>query len=159
MNASHMTWRLCATTLVCSLAAASATAQQKQSIPSSCPNCGVVESVQTVQRTEKPKGIAGTPVTPGMAIGGVVGGVVGNQIGHGAGNTAATVAGAAGGAYAGHKIEEHQKQYTAYVMRVRMNDGSVRTIEQRNALAKGSHVIVDGKTARLQQQPERQGQG
>jgi outer membrane lipoprotein SlyB len=104
--------------------------------PAPCPNCGVVESVAPVTRTTQPKGIAGTPVTPGMAIGGVVGGVVGNQIGHGAGNTAATVAGAAGGAY-----------------------GSQRTVEQSTPIPKGSPVVVDGKTARLQQRPERQGQG
>ena len=110
-----------------------------------CRNCGVVQSVQTVTRTSQPKGMGGTPVTPGMAIGGLAGAAVGNQIG---GNTAGTVLGAAGGAYLGHSIEK--KQYRAYVMRVRMNDGTVRTIEQPTALAKGSHVVVDGKTARLQ---------
>jgi len=112
-----------------------------------CRNCGVVQSVQQVQRTTQPKGIAGSPVTPGMAIGGVVGGLVGNQIGRGGGNTAATVAGAAGGAYLGHSIEK--KKYTAYVMRVRMDDGSVRSIEQGTALAKGSRVVVDGNVAHL----------
>jgi outer membrane lipoprotein SlyB len=126
--------------------------------PAPCPNCGVVESVAPVTRTTQPKGIAGTPVTPGMAIGGVVGGVVGNQIGHGAGNTAATVAGAAGGAYAGHQLEKKKTQQ-AYVMRIRMQDGSQRTVEQSTPIPKGSPVVVDGKTARLQQRPERQGQG
>ncbi|MGZ5786877.1 MAG: glycine zipper 2TM domain-containing protein, partial [Ramlibacter sp.] len=66
-----------------------------------CRNCGVVESVTTVQREGKTRGIAGTKVTPGMAIGGVVGGVLGNQIGSGNGRAATTVLGAAGGAYAG----------------------------------------------------------
>jgi outer membrane lipoprotein SlyB len=116
---------------------------------SSCRSCGVVESVRPVRRQGRAKGIGGSSVTPGMAIGGAVGGLVGNQFGHGSGRTATTVLGAAGGAYAGHAIEKNRAQYTAYVMRVRMNDGSMRTIEQRTALAKGSHVIVHGKTAQL----------
>jgi outer membrane lipoprotein SlyB len=115
-----------------------------------CTNCGVVLSVMPVTRGERPKGIAGTPVTPGMAVGGVVGGLVGNQVGGGSGRTAATVLGAAGGAYAGHAIEKNRaQQHTAYVMRIRMQDGSTRTIEQRVALKKGARVVVEGKTARL----------
>jgi len=114
-----------------------------------CRNCGVVESVVRVQRPGQTKGIAGTPVTPGMAIGGVVGGLVGNQFGHGGGRTATTLLGAAGGAYAGHAIERNRAQRTAYVMHIRMADGSRRTIEQSVALRKGSHVVVEGKTARL----------
>jgi uncharacterized protein YcfJ len=114
-----------------------------------CRNCGVVESVVRVQRPGQTKGIAGSPVTPGMAIGGVVGGLVGNQFGHGGGRTAMTVAGAAGGAYAGNAIEKNRAKRTAYVMHIRMADGSRRTIEQSAALRKGSHVVVEGKTARL----------
>ncbi len=121
-------------------------ARLSQSEP--CRNCGVVVSVAQVQRHGQPKGIAGSPVTPGMAIGGVVGGLVGNQIGHGNGRAAATVAGAAGGAYAGHAIEKRRVTYTAYVMNIRMQDGSTRTVEQRTALAKGSRVVVEGRTAR-----------
>lgn len=113
-----------------------------------CHNCGTVQSVNTVQRNGGNNGIAGTQVTPGMAIGGVVGGLLGNQVGHGNGRAAATVAGAAGGAYAGHQIEKNRNQYTAYVMRIRMNDGTVRTIEQRTALARGSKVVVEGRSAR-----------
>lgn len=114
-----------------------------------CRNCGVVQSVVSVQRQGQPKGIAGTVVTPGMAIGGVVGGVLGNQVGHGNGRAAATVIGAAGGAYAGNAIEKNRVRYTAYVMHVRMHDGSMRTIEQRHAIAKGARVVVEGNTVRL----------
>jgi outer membrane lipoprotein SlyB len=114
-----------------------------------CRNCGVVESVVPVRRPGQTQGIAGTQVTPGMAIGGVVGGLLGNQVGHGNGRTAATVVGAAGGAYAGHAIEKNRAQRTAYVMHIRMQDGSMRTIEQTAALRKGARVVVEGKTARL----------
>ena len=113
-----------------------------------CRSCGTVESVQAVERRGGTNGIAGTKVTPGMAIGGVVGGLLGNQVGHGNGRTAATVVGAAGGAYAGHAIEKNQSRYTAYVMRIRMNDGTYRTIEQRAALSRGTHVLVEGHSAR-----------
>lgn len=114
-----------------------------------CRSCGTVESVREVRRSGPVNGIAGTQVTPGMAIGGVVGGLLGNQVGHGNGRAAATVVGAAGGAYAGHAIEKNQGSYTAYVMRIRMNDGTMRTVEQRAALARGAHVVVKGHTAQL----------
>ncbi|MFC5498527.1 glycine zipper 2TM domain-containing protein [Caenimonas terrae] len=116
---------------------------------SDCRNCGTVEAVNPVQRAGRANGIAGTPVTPGMAIGGVVGGILGNQVGSGNGRTAATVVGAAGGAYAGHAIENSQNRYTAYVMHIRMNDGTRRTVEQRTALPRGAKVIVRGHTAHL----------
>lgn len=118
---------------------------------SGCRNCGVVKSVEAVNRRGQPRGMAGTQVTPGMAIGGVVGGLLGNQVGHGNGRAAATVLGAAGGAYAGHAIEKNRVTYTAYVMHIRMQDGSMRTVEQRAAIARGSHVVVEGNTARLAQ--------
>lgn len=35
-----------------------------------------------------------------------------------------------------------------YQMHVRMDDGSVRTVEQRGALAAGSRVVVDGQSLR-----------
>ncbi len=114
-----------------------------------CRNCGVVQSVTVVQRQGQARGIAGTQVTPGMAIGGVVGGLLGNQVGHGNGRAAATVIGAAGGAYAGNAIEKNRVRYTAYVMHIRMHDGSMRSVEQRGAIAKGSRVLVEGNTARL----------
>lgn len=120
-----------------------------------CRNCGVVESVQRVTRTTQPRGIAGTPVTPGMAIGGVVGGVLGHQIGGGTGKDLATVGGVAAGGYVGHQMEK--KTYTAYVMHVRMADGSRRTIEQQAPIARGSHVVVEGKTAYLRQGARRHG--
>ena len=60
-----------------------------------------------------------------------------------------TVLGAAGGAYAGHAIEKNSKKVTVYQMRVRMNDGTVRTIEQGSSLAAGSRVVVEGNTARV----------
>jgi outer membrane lipoprotein SlyB len=59
------------------------------------------------------------------------------------------VLGAAGGAYAGNAVEKNMKKVTVYQMRVRMNDGSVRTIEQPGAVAVGSRVVVEGNSMRL----------
>ena len=144
--------------IACAFAGSAAFAQQPAPAPhETCRDCGTVVSVQKVARTHQAKGIAGTPVTPGMAIGGVLGGVLGNQIGHGSGRGAATVLGAAGGAYAGHEFERKGRQYYAYVMRIRMDDGRYRTIEQGTPIARGSHVVVEGRTARLERGAPHQG--
>lgn len=37
----------------------------------------------------------------------------------------------------------------SFQMRIRMDDGSVRTLEQRGALAAGTRVVVDGGSVRL----------
>ena len=116
-----------------------------------CATCGTVESVLAVQRQGEVNGVAvgGTTVGIGTVAGGVVGGLLGNQVGGGNGKTAMTVLGVAGGALAGNAIEKNMKKTTVYQMRVRMHDGSVRTIEQASALAQGSKVIVEGNTLRL----------
>lgn len=117
----------------------------------SCANCGVVESAVAVQRKGKVKGVdvGNTTVGIGTVAGGVLGGVLGNQVGGGNGRTAMTVIGAAGGAYAGNRVEQNMKTVTVHQMRVKMNDGSVRTIEQPDAVAIGSRVVVEGNGMRL----------
>ncbi|MBT9476210.1 glycine zipper 2TM domain-containing protein [Polaromonas sp.] len=116
-----------------------------------CNNCGTVESVVAVQRQGQVNGVAvgGTTVGLGTVAGGVVGGLLGNQVGGGSGKTAMTVLGVAGGAFAGNAIEHNMKKVTSYQMRVRMNNGSMRTIEQASAVQSGSRVVVEGNTLRL----------
>ena len=94
-------------------------------------------------------GIGNTEIGLGTVAGGVIGGLLGNQVGGGSGKTAATVLGAAGGAYAGNRVEKNMKKVTVYQMRVRMNDGSYRTIEQSSAVATGSRVVVEGNSLRV----------
>ena len=117
----------------------------------SCATCGTVESAVAVQRQGKVNGVAvgNTTIGIGTVAGGVLGGVLGNQVGGGNGKTAMTVLGAAGGAYAGNTVEKNMKKVTLYQMRVRMNDGSVRTIEQSSPVAAGSSVVVEGNSLRL----------
>lgn len=115
-----------------------------------CVNCGVVESVAPVTRQGQVDGIGNTGIGVGAIGGAVVGGLIGNQIGHGKGKTAATVLGAAGGGFAGNAIEKNVRKTTVYEVRVRMNDGSYRTIEQSSSIGAGAPVIVEGSRLRMQ---------
>jgi outer membrane lipoprotein SlyB len=106
-----------------------------------CNTCGTVEAVTPITREGQGSGV-------GVVAGGVLGGVVGNQVGKGSGRTAATVLGAIGGGWAGNKVEKNMKKTTVYNVRVRMEDGSRRTIEQSSAPMVGSKVTLDGNTMR-----------
>lgn len=87
-----------------------------------CDNCGVIEAIAVNQ--------ARPGVGAGAVIGGLAGAAVGSQVGDGRGQTAATILGAAGGAYAGHKIEQSQREKSEYRFTIRMQDGSLRTVFQ-----------------------------
>jgi len=106
-----------------------------------CATCGIVESVTPVTRKGEGSGV-------GAVAGGVVGAVVGNQVGGGNGRKAMTVLGAIGGGLAGHEIEKRAKSETVYEVKVRMEDGSVRTLTQSTQPAPGSRVTVEGDTLR-----------
>lgn len=106
-----------------------------------CATCGVVEGVREVQ-------VKGEATGLGAVAGGVLGGAVGNQAGKGNGRKAMTVLGAVGGGLAGHEIEKRARAETHYDVTIRMDDGSVRTLRQKTAPAKGARVTVDGKTIR-----------
>lgn len=108
-----------------------------------CASCGRIEAVQPVQQAAKPSGL-------GVAAGAVLGGVLGNQVGNGNGRTLATIAGAVGGGYAGNEVEKRTKTTTTYQVRVRMEDGSVRTFpyQHQPAWSIGDRVrIIDGQLA------------
>ena len=106
-----------------------------------CAACGTVEAVTPITREGQGSGV-------GVVSGGVLGAVVGNQVGKGSGRAVATVLGAVGGGWAGNTIEKNMKKTTAYSVRVRMEDGSSRTIEQSSAPMVGSKVTVDGGALR-----------
>lgn len=106
-----------------------------------CTGCGVVESVVAVQRKGEGTGV-------GAVAGGVVGGVLGNQVGAGQGRTAMTVLGAIGGGFAGNEVEKRARAVTVYRVRVRTDQGELRTIEQASTLAVGQRVRIDGHKLR-----------
>lgn len=114
--------------------------------PAACKSCGRVESVQAIQQAAQPSGV-------GMVAGAVLGGVLGNQIGGGSGRKIATVAGAVGGGYAGNEVEKRTRATTTYQVRVRMNDGVVRSFpfNRQPAWSTGDKVrVVNGHlTARI----------
>jgi outer membrane lipoprotein SlyB len=109
-----------------------------------CATCGVVESVQAVKKKGDGTGL-------GAVAGGVVGGAVGSQMGKGNGRTAMTVLGAIGGGFAGHEIEKQARAETVYAVRVRMDDGSVRSFQRAQPVAVGTPVTVQGQTLRVAQ--------
>jgi outer membrane lipoprotein SlyB len=121
------------------LAASPAAAKSAQ--PAICRDCGVVESVRAVTRKGEASGL-------GAVAGGLLGGVVGNQMGQGNGRSAMTVLGAVGGGLAGHEIEKRTKSTTVHEVTVRMDDGSMRTVEQAQAPRPGERVIVEGNRLR-----------
>jgi outer membrane lipoprotein SlyB len=109
--------------------------------PAPCMDCGVVEAVDVIQQEGQGTGL-------GAVAGGVAGGLLGAQFGKGTGKTVATVAGVAGGALAGHEVEKHVKSSKQWNVRVRMEDGSTRTITQETepGFRSGDPVkVVEGK--------------
>lgn len=90
-----------------------------------CSDCGNVESVRTITQRAEGSGL-------GAAGGAVIGGLLGNQVGGGTGRTLATAAGAIGGAVVGNQVEGNMKATTSYEIRVRLDDGTLRTFRQNS---------------------------
>lgn len=125
-----------------SVAAAEPAAVKPKPTPAArCSTCGVVEAVTPIQ-------VKGEGTGLGAAAGGILGGVIGHQMGGGSGKDAMTVIGAVGGGVAGHEIEKRQRATTTYQVRVRMADGSLRTVTQPQALAVGAAVRLEGEPLR-----------
>ncbi|PKO84163.1 MAG: hypothetical protein CVU17_05560 [Betaproteobacteria bacterium HGW-Betaproteobacteria-11] len=132
-------------------ATGSATARQETLPPAAanaaapvCRICGTVEAVDLVETKGQGSGV-------GAVAGGVAGALIGNSFGGGNGRTALTLLGGAGGAYAGNEIEKNVHKSTSYRIRVRLENGGLRTLYQRNppAVAAGDRVrIVDGGLVR-----------
>lgn len=97
--------------------------QVAASEPKWCGNCGNIESVRAIKHRAQGSGV-------GAAGGAILGGLLGNQIGGGHGRQLATVAGAVGGAVVGNQVEGNMKATTSYEIRVRLDDGTLRTFHQ-----------------------------
>ena len=116
-------------------------AAPSQRSASVCAACGRVESVSAVRQKGEGSGL-------GVVGGAVVGGLLGSQIGGGSGKNVATVLGAVGGGVAGNEVEKRARATTVYQVRVRMDDGSLRSVTQGTAPAVGQKVKVEGSTLR-----------
>lgn len=66
-----------------------------------CPSCGTIVSIRAIQHGDQ---VSSDSLMTGLALG--------------------------GGAYADHAIEQKMKNNTAYIIKLRMNNGSYRTVTQ-----------------------------
>jgi outer membrane lipoprotein SlyB len=106
-----------------------------------CATCGVIDGYSAVKIQEANNGV-------GAVAGGLGGALVGSQIAGRHNHTLGGVVGAIGGGLLGNAIESHQRTVTEYDVRVRMADGSIRTVRQSTIPNVGQRVSVEGHTLR-----------
>ena len=106
-----------------------------------CETCGVIDGYSAVKVQGQNNGV-------GAVAGGLGGALVGSQIAGRHNHTIGGVVGAIGGGLLGNAIESHERTTTVYDVRVRMADGSVRTVRQSTVPTVGQRVNVDGHALR-----------
>jgi len=106
-----------------------------------CATCGVIEGYSAVQVRGQNNGV-------GAVAGGLGGALVGSQIAGRNNHTLGGVIGAVGGGLLGNAIESHERTVTVYDVRVRMADGSIRTLQESHVPNVGQRVSVEGHTMR-----------
>lgn len=109
---------------------------EQQVAAAACHECGVVESIAAVKVQGQTNGV-------GAVAGGVGGALVGNQIAGRNNRALGGVVGAVGGGLLGNAIEKHQRTTTVYDVKVRMSDGSLRTVRESTSPAIGEKVRVE----------------
>ena len=112
---------------------------EQQAAKKGCADCGVVVAVRLVEQKGEGTGL-------GAVVGGVAGAVVGHEIADG--KDLGTLVGAAGGAFAGHQIERQARTTKHYEVRVRMDDGRLKSVKfaAQPAWKSGDKVrLLDGK--------------
>jgi len=114
-------------------------AQQQVAAAPVCATCGVIEGYAPVTVKGQNNGV-------GAVAGGVGGALIGSKIAGRNNHTLGGVIGAVGGGLLGNAIETHERTTTAYDVRVRMEDGSIRTVRQSAVPTVGQHVNVEGST-------------
>jgi outer membrane lipoprotein SlyB len=113
--------------------------------PTSCANCGTVDSINKVSEPGQGSGV-------GAVIGGVVGGAIGRQMGNGRGRDVATVAGAVAGGLIGNQVEKSGKTVAQYEVRVKLEDGTYQTVkaDTEPAVRIGDRVRIErGRVERI----------
>ena len=104
-----------------------------------CSTCGVIDGYSAVQVKGQNNGV-------GAVAGGLGGALVGSKIAGRGNHTLGGVIGAVGGGLLGNAVESHQRVATVYDVRVRMADGSVRTVRQSTVPNVGARVNIEGNT-------------
>ena len=106
-----------------------------------CADCGVIDGYSAVQVKGQNNGV-------GAVAGGLGGALVGSKIAGRGNHSVGGVIGAIGGGLLGNAIESHERVVTVYDVRVRMADGSIRTVRQSTVPTVGQRVNVEGHTLR-----------
>jgi outer membrane lipoprotein SlyB len=114
---------------------------QRVAAAPACADCGVIDGYSAVQVQGQNNGV-------GAVAGGVGGALVGSKIAGRGNHSVGGVIGAIGGGLLGNAIESHERVVTVYDVRVRMADGTVRTVRQSTVPTVGQRVSVDGHTLR-----------
>ena len=104
-----------------------------------CTTCGVIDGYSPVKVQGQNNGI-------GAVAGGLGGALVGSKIAGRGNHTLGGAIGAVGGGLLGNAIESHERTSSAYDVRGRMADGSIRTVRQATVPAVGQRVNVEGNT-------------
>lgn len=104
-----------------------------------CTTCGVIDGYSAVQVKGQNNGV-------GAVAGGLGGALVGSKIAGRSNHTLGGVIGAVGGGLLGNAIESHERTTTVYDVRVRMADGTVRTVRQATIPNVGQRVNIEGNT-------------
>lgn len=102
-----------------------------------CLSCGTVVAVHPVTVTQPTTGV-------GAVAGGATGALVGSQVAGRHDRTVGGLIGAIGGAFLGNHIEKQVHKTTAYDVKVKMDDGSTRTVRETHTLRVGTKVDVQG---------------
>ena len=103
-----------------------------------CATCGVIDGYSVVKVQGQNNGV-------GAVAGGLGGALVGSQIAGRRNHTVGGIVGAIGGGLLGNAIESHERTVTEYDVRVRMADGSIRTVRQASVPTVGQRVTVEGR--------------
>ena len=112
---------------------------QQVAAVAACATCGVVDGYSIVKVQGQNNGV-------GAVAGGLGGALVGSQIAGRSNHTLGGIVGAIGGGLIGNAVETHQRTITEYDVRVRMADGSIRTVRQSTVPNVGQRVNVEGHT-------------
>ena len=113
--------------------------QQQVAAAPVCASCGVIDGYSAVQVKGQNNGV-------GAVAGGLGGALVGSKIAGRGNHTLGGVIGAVGGGLLGNAVESHERVATVYDVRVRMADGTMRTVRQSTVPNVGQRVNVEGNT-------------
>lgn len=122
------------------LAIAAASVDVRAAPRPDCEACGRVTAVEIREQPGEATGV-------GAVVGGAIGGLVGRELARRHDHAPLVILGAIGGGVLGHHIEKRARTVSIYDVDVRMDDGTVRRLSQREPVRIGDRVQLDGDRA------------